>query len=388
MKEPDSIVENEKIRNRQLNECFVCGTELNATNSSDEHILLNALGGHLHSPTLLCKRCNSVFGCEFDGELARELNFAASYLNVPRQRGKNQTIYTNKCEEYNLLPGGKPVLKKPIVKTSSQEIKDIIEITARNENEARRIIKELSRKNPRVDVDSALKQMKTKKEYIGKSIAINISFHAKKIYPSIIKSAVEYYLFCGGDRQKVSHILTFIEGKGDVGECCKYYYPVEPLFDISDDEIMHLLYIIGSSKDRLLYGFVSYFGIVQCIILLSDNYDGPDMEYGYGYNVITRDEKAIKPRYYLSKDSILKIVHEEYFKLTVPMRAYIQAFLRKAQNYRWSQQIETFFSIAWDRTIGQHQKNVEITNEMKKSFLNEFFLLASPLLAAYLFHEE
>ena len=87
--------------------CFVCGSKLDKANSSDEHILLNALGGHLHSPSFLCKKCNSLLGSKFDDELARELNYAASYLDVHRQRGKNQIIRTTDSE-YDLLPGGKP----------------------------------------------------------------------------------------------------------------------------------------------------------------------------------------------------------------------------------------------------------------------------------------
>ena len=51
-----------------VNKCFVCGTVLTEENSSDEHILLNALGGHIHSKKLLCKRCNSVLGTTSDEE--------------------------------------------------------------------------------------------------------------------------------------------------------------------------------------------------------------------------------------------------------------------------------------------------------------------------------
>ena len=74
--------------------CFMCGDELTEENSSDEHILLNALGGHIHSKKLICKNCNSALGSTSDDELAKELNFFASFLDVPRQRGKNQIIKT------------------------------------------------------------------------------------------------------------------------------------------------------------------------------------------------------------------------------------------------------------------------------------------------------
>ena len=40
--------------------CYICDEELTDTNNSDEHIILNAIGGHLHSNKLLCKRCNKM----------------------------------------------------------------------------------------------------------------------------------------------------------------------------------------------------------------------------------------------------------------------------------------------------------------------------------------
>ena len=39
--------------------CYICGSELTEENQSDEHIILNAIGGHLHSYSILCKKCNN-----------------------------------------------------------------------------------------------------------------------------------------------------------------------------------------------------------------------------------------------------------------------------------------------------------------------------------------
>lgn len=68
--------------------CFICNETLTEINASDEHIILNSLGGHLHSKNLLCKKCNSKLGNQTDAALAETLKFAASQLNVKRCRGK------------------------------------------------------------------------------------------------------------------------------------------------------------------------------------------------------------------------------------------------------------------------------------------------------------
>lgn len=33
--------------------CYICGKEITEENKTDEHIILNAIGGHLHSDTIL-----------------------------------------------------------------------------------------------------------------------------------------------------------------------------------------------------------------------------------------------------------------------------------------------------------------------------------------------
>ena len=82
--------------------CLICNETLTEANASDEHIILNSLGGHLHSKTLLCKKCNNKFGKEADAALADTLKFAASQLDVKRYRGENQVIQTSEKEKYDL----------------------------------------------------------------------------------------------------------------------------------------------------------------------------------------------------------------------------------------------------------------------------------------------
>lgn len=95
--------------------CIVCGCELNDSNSTEEHILLNAIGGHLKSKELLCKQHNSVFGEECDAELANQLQVLSSNFQVQRQRGKNPAIEgtTSSGERYRIENGITPVKVKP-----------------------------------------------------------------------------------------------------------------------------------------------------------------------------------------------------------------------------------------------------------------------------------
>ena len=75
-----------------MSACWKCGVEIDSTNRSREHIILNAAGGRLKSRDLLCKSCNSSFGQSFDAVFAKELNFFANLLNITRDEGNPQTI--------------------------------------------------------------------------------------------------------------------------------------------------------------------------------------------------------------------------------------------------------------------------------------------------------
>src|SRR5690348_12113276 len=96
--------------------CYVCNTYLTQENETEEHIILNAIGGKLKSKKLICKGCNSKFGSNIDDKLAQQLNTVSNLLNVKRDRGKPQNVkgkYQNK--EIIIEPGGRMKLARPYI---------------------------------------------------------------------------------------------------------------------------------------------------------------------------------------------------------------------------------------------------------------------------------
>lgn len=66
--------------------CYIFGKEITAENRTDEHIILNAIGGHLHSYTIICKDCNTRMGESADAKLAEDLSFFTDMLKVRKNR--------------------------------------------------------------------------------------------------------------------------------------------------------------------------------------------------------------------------------------------------------------------------------------------------------------
>ena len=362
--------------------CFICGNDLTEENCSDEHILLNSLGGHIHSMKLICKNCNSALGSTSDDELAKELNFFASFLDVPRQRGKNQNIKTLDVK-YDLMPGGIPVLRNPIVKKTKSENGFRYEAQVKDESDLEWILKGIAKKHPGIDVRKAFQSKQVKNEPVNQ-ITIPAFFSARAIFPSIIKSAVEYYLLCGGDLHYVQQLMQAIKGEENPFDYCMYCYPREELFRESIGSIYHILYVKGNATDNLLYGYVSYFDVLRCMVLLNDNYDGPDLEQGYSYEVLTRQKEVIKPLYNLTREQVDEIMRTSFADNLPRLEMGIGKFLRNADYIQTREKSMPEFNAFYDEQCERLRKGEINAVQMKKACAKKYSDLIMPWLVKYI----
>lgn len=362
--------------------CFICGNDLTEENCSDEHILLNSLGGHIHSKKLICKNCNSALGSTSDDELAKELNFFASFLDVPRQRGKNQNIKTLD-EKYDLMPGGIPVLRNPIVKKTKSENGFRYEAQVKDESDLEWILKGIAKKHPGIDVRKAFQSKQVKNEPMNQ-ITIPAFFSARAIFPSIIKSAVEYYLLCGGDLHYVQQLMQAIKGEENPFDYCMYCYPREELFRESIGSIYHILYVKGNATDSLLFGYVSYFDVLRCIVLLNDNYDGPDLEQGYSYEVLTRQKEVIKPLYNLTREQVDEIMRTSFADNLPRLEMGIGKYLRNADYIQTREKSMPEFNAFYDEQCERLRKGEINAVQMEKACAKKYSDLIMPWLVKYI----
>ena len=98
--------------------CYLCGEMLTSENESEEHIILNALGGRYKSKKLLCKNCNNKSGTYWDAILANQYHFFTSVLELDLERGKTLALKMKEENgvEYILKNGISPELSHASVK--------------------------------------------------------------------------------------------------------------------------------------------------------------------------------------------------------------------------------------------------------------------------------
>ena len=290
-----------------MEHCYLCQVELNPNNWSREHILLNSIGGHLSSRNLLCKVCNSKLGQDADAELAKQLAPLATYLQIRREDGEeNKIIKGVKSKDgtiYNIVDGRKPVLAKPIYKRQKTEEKIEYSYTARNESEAIDFLKGLKRQYPELDIEEAKKNFQYKTEYINEYLSHNLTIGGQLALKSIVKTAVNYYILVTKNRDHVDHLFEYLKGNSLL-EIAKLYHSKEPIYQIDDEEVVHLIHLCANGTDNLLYCYIEFFSSFSFLILLSDHYAGENFISTYCYDILKNEE--------VNKDITLNLKREDF----------------------------------------------------------------------------
>lgn len=133
---------------------------------SSEHIWLNALGGTIESKNLIDKQTNDYFGRTIDSELVKFFDFFRTILNNSNGDGKSPPIFRGALEQdgnrrMNILPGGKPQFANPNVKFEKQDNSTNIHVSARDEDELKKILTGLSNKHKlNLDIDNLITSAK------------------------------------------------------------------------------------------------------------------------------------------------------------------------------------------------------------------------------------
>ena len=265
--------------------CYCCKIELSNENSSEEHILLNAIGGKLKSKKLLCKTCNSEFGKNFDSTLSQQFLFLSSFLNIDRERGEHPILKgatTQNGEEIHLLSGGKPYYSKPVVETITNENEVVINIKARNTKELNQIANGLNRKYPQVSAEDIISKAIHKTGYLNEPIKINQKIGGEKALNGILKIAINYFVYVSNEFESLISIIEILK-KETKNELCKHFYS-EKLYKKESKEICHLIHIESNKYRKNIVAYIELFSSYSFIILLNDNYSGQKVKSTYCYD--------------------------------------------------------------------------------------------------------
>lgn len=361
----------------------MCNKPIDDTNKSDEHIILNAIGGRLKSDQLLCITCNSSLGDKFDAELAEQLNLFANFLNIKRHRGKPQPVKAKlqtTGEEYYFETGGKPVLYKP--KIHEERIGDevTLNISAKNKSEMRKVLRGLNRKYPNINIEELISKAEDRIEYINEPFHFSLTFGGMGAFRSVCKSAINFYIYKGGNRDNIIHLIPFLKSEIDLNIVWTYYPEIRIIKDMNDDEVIHGIIIKGNNINKILYGYLVYFNSIKYLVKLNDNYNGSDIEFSYFFDVSLNQEVFKKFDIELSKNEIDHIINEKQPPYE-QLKNEHEALLGIIQKVQKDDHFNEIFNKAWERSIVKYPEGTIMTEEMIKELVYRFLEEIIPLIA-------
>lgn len=271
-----------------MRRCYISDELITDENKSNEHIIPNALGGHLKSDKLVTKRINNGLFAELDAILADQIELAR-IIEFKRDRGEQPDIIgetslgdkfkiNSKKEVAEMMPF------KPRVKLDENG-SELIVINAFYKNE---YFKALQRKNPGITVEELKEKFNYREEYtVNKYTAYfkNGLGFIDEIEPfrCIAKIATNFAVDNDVEIKYIKNYIEFI--KGDLGiehVHLGYFYPCQRLqYNFGEKEISNILYIKGCLKERVLYCYIELFNVHCFIVNLSYEYYGPDFDKSY-----------------------------------------------------------------------------------------------------------
>lgn len=361
--------------------CYVCDVELTAANETDEHIIINAAGGRLKSKELICSKCNTDFGETIDRILAKQLNNLANMLMVKRHRGDPQPIVGAKQstgEKYKLEVGGKTVMIKPTIDTTVDGDNTNISITARSEKELREILTGIAKKHPHFDIEEAMKSAQWREEHFEEALHFQNVIGGNEVFRAVCKCATNYFVYCKGDPTQIKHLIPYIKGEEQKEVVWMHYQ--DNLYELKPDESSHIIHLVGNQQERILYCYVDYFNTHKYLVLLNDNYQGPDIKQTYCFDLVNVVPIQCEVIIDYDKKTLLEFFTNKDAKPFEKVKKSFDHSMALGLKLQDDHQREELLERAIQNSLGKYPEGAIITEQMINETVNEIMKNITPYL--------
>lgn len=263
---------------------------------SNEHILLNALGGKLTSPAILDKTTNDEFGSSIDAALANVLLLFRGFLDARSGEGRQappiRGMTTSDGQKYNVLPGGKPELAHPKIEFKKTETGIIVSGRVRNEAELQRIA---GRKFAQLGIqEKAIKAGSQSSEEYVPMLKTTITF-SPEAWRAMAKMACNLFahqrasMFIESGFDAIREFI--LRGVGDSWDFVAVNTRPVDLSGTALGQLDHLIAVVGDSYSGTVRGFVALYEHLQFVVNLGTaSFDTPFMTT-YRLNQLTQSDR-------------------------------------------------------------------------------------------------
>lgn len=185
-----------------MNNCYLCKQVLSKENESVEHIIPNSIGGKLKSEKLLCKKCNSKLGTEYDSEVSKMFNASMIISGVKKDNNKNLSKERFYDRNFNNMPFEFERNKKGIKINLNQIIRNKNSISVSGDKKfVEEKKKALLKNNTRILKDESINIVN--KVNLNREDQID----KEKLFKSILKTGIEFYLENENNVEKIENVI-------------------------------------------------------------------------------------------------------------------------------------------------------------------------------------
>jgi len=303
--------------------CAICDVSINADNDTKEHLIPNAVGGRKKIRGFICNSCNNTTGSAWDSVLVEQLNPMCLLFGISRERGsvRSQVVETTGGERLQLNAEGSMSIEKPLYREEKIGEGVRVSITARNMNEAKKMLRGVKGKYPSIEIEEVLSKAEAQSRYCSDMLKFNLEFGGAEAGRSIVKTALALAVDSGVSLDQCQNALEYLRNP-DGEACFGYYYATDLVLNRPEGVALHCVSIKGDPCSGLLLGYVEYFGVRRMVLCLGERYSGNELTRTYAINPVTGEELALDVDINLT----LEEVHAAYRYEMIPSDSMESAF--------------------------------------------------------------
>ncbi len=365
-----------------MKKCYRCETNLDAANSTHEHIIINACGGRLKSKYLLCLSCNSFYGGTFDKELAAQTNDLVNILGVQRQRGQAlpvKGISRSTGDEYYFHVDDKIERVKPKILFSGEGVETRMTIETSNIKTLKQVLNGYKRKHPQIDIQAAINSAKESFERVDGEIKFQNNIGGDEVFKAITKTAINFYIYKLGHRKYIEHLLPFLDGleKQDV---TWMHYPDNLIYTTGEREVSHVICLVGDPEEKILYAYIELFNCHNYLIKLNEFYTGKAINESFIFDIIERKTIDANPTISYNRQQLLDFFTHKNYKPFVNVQKAMHRVIELSRIFSLERKKDLAFWNAWNNSLGKYPEGTVITDEMAAEFRTLYLNHIIPLL--------
>ncbi|TFY92820.1 HNH endonuclease [Pseudomonas kairouanensis] len=285
--------------------CALCEKLIDSSNNSREHIIPHSIGGRRKIRSFICIDCNSRSGDSWDAEIWQQFSHIAMMHGVDRERGvpPNIKIQTIDGESYLLLPDGTMTIPNSTYRTEPGENGQRIKISARDKPTAYKMVKQVARKNSKLDVNSFLSEMTATETPLESPVTFSVQFGGELAGRSMVKTAVALAAAAGVSPTSCDMANQYLKGAA-ITPPYAHFYLRDLVSNRPSTHAFNCVSVVGLPERKKLIGYVEYFSMSRIVIILSEHYDGPDLNITYAFNPASATELELNVNLNLSDNEL------------------------------------------------------------------------------------